>query len=530
MAPRANSSSLALGFLILAALALYLPGIGWGWAEAQLWSWDEVRPTAVLATPYDGADAWPVRYPLLHRDLLRGLYALLDPAAGALGAETPLARERFFFLAGRGLTVLLSVVTVALAFATARRLGSGKRAAFLAALVWLATLPQAYYAKTTNLDAPYLFWFALAVWGLVRHRLDGSPSGLALFAFAAGAATLTKDQAFALFLLPALLALVRALRTPASDGGRRPALRSLAAGAGAALLLAVATYRVPMGLAPFSRHVAALLEHPTTYGFTAPDLAGPWAAVRLALRHVAWSFGWPLALFVAAGAVVALVAAWRRGGAEPRAAAALLLFPLSYVLCFLVPLGYQYDRFFLPICWTLAVVSGCGIARAIEGLPAAAPRLAFWTFLLGAVGWGIARGVALDAAMLHDRRYELEVSSRGLARLAVYAHEVRAPNGFARQRLARHEELAIDALAPYELVAIPGLDAGDRAVARLVAQLRRGACGFRPVRPELAAPSSLRRWVRFEGVLSNLSEIDPPQLVFARSDPRRTCADEPAAQ
>ena len=522
MRPPRFDVAAALGWLPLAvALPLYLVGLGWGWGPEALWSWDEPRPAAVLAAPYADAAAWPVRYPLLHRDLLHALYAVVAPCARAAGVTEPAELERTLFLAGRALTVLLALVTLWLAFSTAAALGS-RRAGLVAAGVWLATLPQTFYAKTTNLDAPYLFWSALAIWGYVRLRHAGELRAAPLFVLGAGAAVLTKDQSYGLFVLPALaLAAGLLRRQPSAREARRAAIR-LALSLAAALLLAVASYRLLAGPELLIRHLRSVLAHPATYGSTAPDLDSPWELTRLALRHLGWCFGPPLAPLVAAGLGYLLFVARRRGD-PARPAAALLLFPVSYALFSLAPLGYHYDRFFLPVCWVLAVVAGVGCDRALS---AATPRLArglIAAALALAVGWGIARAAALDAALVGDRRLVLERATRGRPRIAVYALEVRPPQGFTRWRVERRAAPALARLAPYQVVAIPAMDMGDLGLSRLANALRRGACGFRATRPELATRSPLQRWVDFRGVLSNLAEIDPPQLVFERDDLASPC-------
>jgi 4-amino-4-deoxy-L-arabinose transferase-like glycosyltransferase len=62
-------------------------------------------------------------------------------------------------------------------------------------------VPFPYYAKTANLDVPYLFWFALSVLFFLRALRRGRAADFGFFALAAAAAVATKDQAFALYVL-----------------------------------------------------------------------------------------------------------------------------------------------------------------------------------------------------------------------------------------------------------------------------------------------------------------------------------------
>lgn len=519
---------------VLLALPLYATAIGWGWGPEHLWSWDEARPSAIVAPPYAAGDSWPVRYPLLQRDLLRLLFGAVDPVARWFGAGDPVELDRIRFLAGRALTVLMALLTVRLAAVTANlgRPAFAPLAGWLAAFAWLAVLPQTYYAKTMNLDAPYLFWLALAIWAFASWRAEARPVFSTLFVGAAAAAVLTKDQAFAFFVLPVLVLGFDLVRGRGRASGERPGLATFLLPAVGALAFAALSYRLAGGGDLLRRHVEAVRAHPSTYAFTAPDLASVTDRNLLALRHVAWSFGWPLALVIAAGVALALLAAFRpslREGSGPSAkragsGAALLWFPLSYFLFALLPLGYNYDRFLLPVCWTLVVVAAGPLADFWARLGGRRLRGAAGLVAAAAIGWGIWRCVALDAAMAGDRRYALEAATRGLARATLVRFAVRAPQGFDRLVLPAKGDLPPAVLSPYELVVIPRAELGDLRLARLARALAGGLCGFGRQNPELERPSPWLRWIDFKGVLSNLGEVDPPLVVFRRAAPPAPCA------
>lgn len=519
---------------VLLALPLYATAIGWGWGPEHLWSWDEARPSAIVAPLYTAGDSWPVRYPLLQRDLLRLLFGAVDPVARWLGVGDPSELDRVRFLAGRALTVLMALLTVRLAALTANlvRPARAPLAGGIAAFAWLAVLPQTYYAKTMNLDAPYLFWLALAIWAFASWRAEPRPVFSTLFVGAAAAAVLTKDQAFAFFVLPVFVLAFDLARGRVRSSAARPGLGTYWLPALAALAFAALSYRLVGGGDLLRRHVEAVRAHPSTYAFTAPDLASVTDRNLLALRHVAWSFGWPLALVIAAGVALALLAAFRpppQEGSRPSATragsgAALLWFPLSYFLFALLPLGYNYDRFLLPVCWTLVVVAGGPLADFWKRLEGRRLRGAAALVAAAAIGWGIWRCLALDAAMAGDRRYALEAATRGLARATLVRFEVRAPQGFDRLVLPARGDLPEAALSPYELVVIPRAELGELRLARLARALAGGLCGFERQNPELERPSPWLRWIDFRGVLSNLGEVDPQLVVFRRAAPAAPCA------
>ncbi len=294
-----------------------------------------------------------------------------------------------------------------------------------------------------------------------------------------------------------------------------------------AALVAAASYRLASGGGMLRRHVEALLAVPGTFAFTAPDLASLSDRCLLALRHVTWSFGGPLAVAVAAGVALALLA--RRGPGESVAAglakgpAALLLFPLSYFLFSLLPLGYNYDRFLLPVCWVLAVVAAAGLSRFPRPPAVRGARLLVTLAFAGVVAWGLGRCVALDRAMAGDRRYALEAATRGMRRAAISRFSIRAPQGFDRPAIPARGDLSLAVLSPYEVVAIAARDLGDPRLVHLTRELSAGACGFRRESPELARPPAFERWIDFNGVLSNLGEVDPPFALFRRDPPLGPC-------
>ena len=78
----------------------------------------------------------------------------------------------------------------------------------------------AYYAHTSNLDVPYLFWGCLAVLSLVRAVARREPRRLRAFAALAALAVGTKDQAYAMFLLGAPAAVLAAAWSDRDGRGR----------------------------------------------------------------------------------------------------------------------------------------------------------------------------------------------------------------------------------------------------------------------------------------------------------------------
>ena len=245
----------------------------------------------------------------------------------------------------------------------------GKRAGIFAAATMFALVPPfVYYAKTANLDVPYLFWFALSLVFYLRFlERPASCATCSAFAACGTLAICTKDQAYGLYLLTPLPIvhppvageprrrarahpLARALFDPGArvGGGRvnrlvrglpQPAVQLLAASsstcgtspAAAARPIATSSRRSPAG--------SRLLR-----------LTGD--LVRVCL-------GWPLLLVSLAGVVLALLARRR----TRRVTFWLAIPVVSYYLGFINVVLYNYDRFMLPVCLVLAMFGGLAIDR-----------------------------------------------------------------------------------------------------------------------------------------------------------------------
>ena len=79
----------------------------------------------------------------------------------------------------------------------------GASAAALAAWLTLAILPLTYYAKTVNLDVPYVFWLTLSLLFFARlFNARPKPADFFLFTLFAVVAVCTKDQAYGFYVLP----------------------------------------------------------------------------------------------------------------------------------------------------------------------------------------------------------------------------------------------------------------------------------------------------------------------------------------
>ena len=186
--------------------------------HGPIWVFDTIGPVGPLAAAKDGFSwgRWSQRsttYPLAHYMLLAIFYA---PYVGYLflsggfestpspgypyGLSDPTTALTVLTLIGRAVAALMGTGIVLSTYLIAREFFDRKAALFSALSVALCSL-LIFYAHTTNLDGPYVFWFMLALWAYVRLVKNGHLKYYILLGVFAAIAIATKDQAYGLFLL-----------------------------------------------------------------------------------------------------------------------------------------------------------------------------------------------------------------------------------------------------------------------------------------------------------------------------------------
>ncbi len=303
------SHRLSLALVLLLALALFAYGISWGLPSQRGWAGDEILSQAVATAVAKGfSRGWHTKYPPFQYVLL----ALV---------QTPLrwlhvSRETLM-LAGRWLSVVMALGTVWLIYRTGREV-YGRRSAVFAGLAAALMPPFVYFAKTANVDGPFLLWVAASFLFYVRifdrHRLRD----YVLFAVCAMLAVGTKDQAYGLYVLSPLPILVSLHRHRVREGvaGWLGTLldRRVLAAAGAGVLAFVLVFQIPWNPRGFQRHIGLLTGQQSEEAQVYPNtpLGHLWNLAQTA-KHLQFSLGWPLVLAAVAGAVQTF-----RRGADPR--------------------------------------------------------------------------------------------------------------------------------------------------------------------------------------------------------------------
>jgi 4-amino-4-deoxy-L-arabinose transferase-like glycosyltransferase len=507
--------------LLVAAgyVALHSWGLDWGVPSFTGWIPDELLPGDVVRGVEHGfGGGWHERYPPLHYYLLALLDGLLLWLRG-VPARNPLPADVHtqMFLLGRLVSLAMGAATAALVYLCGARLYNAAAGA-LAAAIYMGMPTLAFHTRLATLDVPYVFWWALSLLFALRALATGRRRELLAFGLAAALAVTTKDQAYALYVLPwpILLLLLRRQGRPLTAGD------VLAPAALSAAVFAL-VHRVSGNTDGFVAHVELMLG-PASEPFRQfpRTLAGELGLALETVRQLAASLGLPAFALGVAGLVG--LALRRGGGAGERF---LLASAAAYHLTFISVVLYCYDRFVLPLGLILALVGAGALVelarrgRVLRGIALAAA--------LGLVALSAARGLAIGRLLARDSRYAAE---RWL-----HAHVQPGERvGFvgAWKDLPRPEGLRARSLQPYEaqletmrpryvvcnLNRAAQVKPGDRE-APFYERLAAGRLGYALVwrwREPLAWPLSVEWGALAEG--SNLFWVNPELAIYERADTR----------
>ncbi len=474
----------ALKWVLAGSLILNLAGIWWGLPGGS-WAPDELVPVLVKeAAARHFAHGWFDRYPPFHYYVLTAAFSplFLLEWLGRIDLTAP-APYAVLAVIGRLVSIVAALGTLIAAFAAGARAFGTRAGVFAAAMLALVT-PFVYYAKTANLDAPYLFWFALSLWFYLRVLDDLQLSDFIGFAACATFAICTKDQAYGLYLATPFVILHRMWRVNRTAGEPRPLMQALldARLATAGLVgvgLFVAGHNLVFNMSGFAAHVRYITGAGSeTYRDFEPTVAGRIALLRQSANLVRVAWGWPMYLVSAGGLILAMVTPRHR-----RVALWLTLPIVSYYLGFINVVLYTYDRFMLPVCLVLSLFGGLACDRWLSS------RWQGRTWRIAALGAVFActtmYAATVDLLMLRDSRYMVEqwIAERARAEdlvgfvfpLQYYPRLERFPF----KEITGVGQLAHDRPTYFVLNAdYARAEPADSEIGRLIAGLRSGALGY----------------------------------------------------
>lgn len=409
-APLGSAVRAAIGWppellgLIAAVTLVNAFGITWGLPNATGdWAIDSIAPFGPLRYAQQMLDGghWWSKYPPLHFTLLALVYApyaaflavtgALDTGAGAFA--DPALSVTLFTLAARIVSAAMGVGTTVVAYRIGVEL-AGRRAGFLAGVLFAGSPLAVYYATAANLEMPYLFWSSVALLMAVRIARGAPRETYVRCGMFAAAGIATKDQAYGLFLLLPIPLLMLHARARGGLGFRDP---RLIAGAGAAVLTYLVAANVVIDFQGWLAHLYYITHDGSRpYQMYPATLAG---SARLA-AHVAGLVLWTATPPMLALAVVGWIALPRaaRGGA-----ALLVAAVASYLLTFVGPILYVFPRFVLPVVFIVAILGGVGGAAVWNrggGLARAA--------VAATVALVTLYGTSMNLGLVWDSRYAAE--------------------------------------------------------------------------------------------------------------------------
>jgi len=389
-------------WILALSLVLNVAGIWWG--LPSMWAAIETVPVYVLAAfSMQFSHGWYELYPPMQYYLLSLVSSpiLLLHSMDVLSYYTP-AGLTLLILSYRLLSIMFSVGTVA-AVAFAGRLAFGKRAAVLASGFAALGATFVYYAKTANVDMPYVFWYSVSLVFLIRLLQESRVRDYVLFSVTATLAVATKDQAYALYLTVPVIVVYELWRQKRREGASWPLVRAftdrrIVAAVFAAIGTFVVVFNLIFNFDGFVMHVRATTDAAALYGVFDSTLAGHWQLLMVTIRLVRDSLGWPFFVAALAGIIIGfLTPAYRRTTVWLSAGIP------AYYLGLIEIVRYNYDRFMLPICVLLSIFGGLAFDRLLSAT-AAGLR---WrrTLVAAAFAYSFLYASTVDVLMVGDSRY-----------------------------------------------------------------------------------------------------------------------------
>jgi hypothetical protein len=406
-------------WVIVADAVLYAVGIGWGLPASDGWDNDGVAPRDFLAGLVETVTPGHYfRYPPAHLLLLALLTSPASIAslvrARSLSAPDVIAEfvrvpnMTVLSVAGRLVSAVMALGVVWALAKMAEEIQGRAAAAWTAALAGVG-VPLVYYAHTSNLDVPYLFWSCLGILALVQATGRSDARLLGRGAVFAALAVATKDQAGAVFAgaVPASLVLWWVLdegvRGP-RGGLAREALRAGATFAGLLLVIDGPLYN-PRG---FARRLV-FLAGPASQPFAqyTNDWAGRGHALVDTMARVLSSYPAAFVVPLVVGVAVVLRPAPGRPGAFV-ASLVPLLAALSFTLLFNCVARRADHRFVLPQAAMASVYAGVGLDALFEVAENVVARAALSFAAGGMFAWALYSAADVDANLVLDPRYDAE--------------------------------------------------------------------------------------------------------------------------
>lgn len=419
-----------LAWVVLVAGAIRIVGLGWGLPASDGWDNDGVAPRDFLAGIVETfTPGHFYTYPPVHLLTLAILTAPVTivalvrapslAPADVVGEiiEVPYMTANAYAARLVSLVMSLAILVFVARLAAELRAGPGgdpkgagpRRAGVCTAAIAAVNLSLTYYAHTSNLDVPYLFWATLSLLWFVRAMNRREPRLFRRAFVLAVLSVATKDQAYGLFVLayPAAVAAFLAF-DPWARSHRRQTLRAVAAAVVLGVLVFLVADAVVFNPTGFRARVAFLAGSASKdYVTYTNDWAGRLRMLGDVVRGSDRYYPKVLGALLAAGLVVETVRVLRTNARASVPFFAPLLAALSYTVAFGFPALRDDHRFHMPQAVLLAIYGGLAFERFVfaegRGLRIASRALLSIPFALA-----LHACLAVDAQLLGDPRYDAE--------------------------------------------------------------------------------------------------------------------------
>lgn len=447
-----------LTWVVILAGVLRVVGIGWGLPASDGWDNDGVAPRDFLAGLVETfVPGHYYTYPPVHLVLLAVLTLPVTVVAlvrapslsqnDVVGEILKVPYMTANAYVARAVSLVMSLATIVLVARIAEELRAAstgdhddprvRRAGFCAGAFAAVNLSATYYAHTSNLDTPYLFWALASLLVFVRAITHRDPRRLRRAFVLAVLSVATKDQAFALFVgtFPVALAAFVAF-DPWARERRGTVLREIALAAAVAALVFLVADAVVFNPTGFRARLAFLAGSASKDFITyTSDWTGRGRMLRDAAKEFVHYYPVSLSVVGVAGIILQVMRA-------PRSIASWLplLCAISYTAFFNFTALRTDHRFFMPQSLLLAIYGGLALEPLV--FAAQAPvRVLAQAALSVSFALAIHRCLAVDAQLLYDPRYEaeawLDAELKDGELIETYGNNVYLPRFPAKARVIR---------------------------------------------------------------------------------------------
>jgi len=410
--------------VLLFNAVLYLTGITWGLPHNATWLSDSLAPYHPLVGLSQGFSfGYYHKYPMVHQLILALLNIPIVMAMGA-GAVTQkgLSLERlletaqspeyvtWLILIDRLVTVIMALVMIYFVYRAARELFS-ERAAVFAALVASFNTAINFYSHVAKVEVPFLCWAMIALYFLIRVVKYGTRRdyiGVAIFTCLAFG---TKDQAYAVFVLPFILFILIfpvLYRKKGENPFRALFTRNFITFAGVFIAGTVIVENLVLNFSGFQKRLGFLLGEGGTRSISYTlEPEGIVALLVDSIRSMAGdTMGWPLLALCAAGILIAVIQN-RKNSRQLLLSLVFFIASLSFYLFFVQIIRQSNVRFIMPISLFLTVYGGYAIDRGIAASRGLF-KVAFIIIVTASMAYGFYLTIHVNANLLFDTRYRAE--------------------------------------------------------------------------------------------------------------------------